>query len=67
MCMNLVITGEADDVSVPTGRALTERILSMNGLGLFLKLLPGLIEKAKSKKGGEKNSSMTYSCFFRKC
>ena len=60
-------SGEADDVSVPAVKAWIERIpelfrcyklediLNMDELGLFFKLLPdkGLMEKAKSKKGGK--------------
>ena len=62
------ITGEADGVSIPTVKSWIERmpklvrgykledIWNMDELGLFFKILPdkGLIEKAKSKKGGKK-------------
>ena len=62
------ITGEADDVSIPTVKSWIKRIpelargyklediWNMDELGLFFKFLPdkGLIEKAKSKKGGKK-------------
>ena len=75
------ITGEADAASIPTVKYWIERILeltrgyklediwNMNKLGLFFKLLPdkGLIEKAKSKKGGKKAKVMSYGCLFCKC
>ena len=62
------ITGETDDISIPTVKSWIERIpklvrgyklediWNMDKLGLFFKLLPdrGLIEKAKSKEGGKK-------------
>ena len=72
------ITGEADNVSVPTLKAWIERIpelvrgyklediWNMDELGLFFKLLPdkGLIEKAKSKKGGKKVKVRLSADFF---
>ena len=62
------ITGEADNVSIPTVKSWIERIpelargnklediWNMDELGQFFKLLPdkGLIEKAKSEKSGKK-------------
>ena len=72
------ITGGADDVSIPTMKSWIERIAelvrgyrlediwNMDKLGLFFKLLPdeGLIENAKSKKGGKKKLKYILRLFF---
>ena len=47
MCINLVITVEADDVSVPTGRALTERIPEYEWVGTILKTSPWFDREVK--------------------
>ena len=72
------ITGETDDVSVPTVKSWIERIpelvrgyerediWNMGELGLFFKFLldKGLMEKAKSKKGGKKAKVRLRLAFF---
>ena len=72
------ITGEADDVSIPTVVSWIERIpelvrvyklediWTMDELGLFFKLLPnkGLIEKVKSKKRTKKAKALLTVAYF---
>ena len=72
------ITGEADDVSIPTVVSWIERIpelvrgyklediWTMDELGLFFKLLPnkGLIEKVKSKKRTKNAKAFLTVAFF---
>ena len=72
------ITGEADDVSIPTVKSWIKRIpelvrgyklediWNMEEFGVIFKLLPdkGFIEKAKSKKGGKKAKVRLTVAFF---
>ena len=73
-----LLTGEADNVSIDTVKSWIERIpelvrgyklddiWNMDELRPFFKLLPdkGLIEKAKSKKGGKKAKVRLTVAFF---
>ena len=73
-----LLTGEADNISIDTVKSWIERIpelvrgyklddiWNMDELRPFFKLLPdkGLIEKAKSKKGGKKAKVRLTVAFF---
>ena len=77
----ICITGEVDDVSIPTVKSGMERIpylvrgykmddiWNMDKLGLIFDLLPdkGLTEKVKSKKGVKKAKLCLTNVFFCKC